>query len=210
MKKGSYFTNILGQIRIYSIVDLFLFLFAIGANRIEFGGIILLHLGFLFYLERSHKHRGRVLLPSFIWIIFSILGIILFNKLAVIGFLIFSFLYAKKNISYLAPYSSFFRGAQYYFLASGVIGFLKPLSFLAFGVLIMRNFAGDLRDVTKDKKEGMKTLPIVFGLKRNFRYLHLITIFATSFIWWYLANLSIVWIVIVYILQILTYNITPR
>ena len=210
MKRKNYFTNIIGQTRIYSIIDLILFLFAISANNREFAGIILLHLGFLFYLEYSHKHKERVQISKLSWIILLIAGIILFNKLAVIGFLIFSFLYVHKNKTYLGAYAPFFRGAQFYFLASGIAGFLNPLSFLAFGLLTIRNFAGDLRDVTKDKKAGMKTLPIIFRFKKDFKYLHLIAILITSFIWWFLAGISIIWLISAYVLQVLTYNLTPR
>lgn len=117
--------NIIGQIRLYSIIDLILFSLALKVDNPTIAGIILLHLGFLFYLESIHKHSNRIKIPQLIWIILIIAGIFYFNNIAVIGFLVFSFLYSHKNKNYLGPYSPFFRGMQYYFLAAGVLGF-KP------------------------------------------------------------------------------------
>ena len=210
MKLQEKIINVFGQIRVYSLIDLALFALAIGSKKFELLGIILLHIGFLFYLEHKHKHTYRVQIPSVIWVAFCVLGIIFYDKLSAIGFLLFGFLYAKKNSKNFSPLSSLFRGMQYYFLAAGILGFLSPISFLAFGLLTIRSFAGDLRDVTKDRKEKMRTLPIVLGFKKDIKTLHIILLMLTSLIWLVLSGSSLLWLIPVYILQIITYNITPR
>ena len=204
------FANYLGQIRIYSLLDFILLLIAIEANAYELAGAILLHIGFLLYLEYVHKHPYRKSFNPSLWIIFTILGIIFYAKIAVLGFLLFGFLYAEKQRKLLGPYSPIFRGMQIYFLVAGIIGLTAPLSFFAGALIAIRNFAGDLRDVTKDKKEGMKTLPSVFGFKEDYKNLHLICLFSTSLAWIYVADLSPLWLLPIYFVEIVTYNITPR
>lgn len=202
--------NIIGQIRIYSLVDLILFAYAIGANRLEIVGIVLLHVSFLFYLESVHKHSYRKPIPSFVWIIGAIIGIAFYPKLSVIGFIIASALYANKNKNPLSYISPFIRGLQNYFLAAGILGFTSPVSLLTLFLLTIRNFTGDLRDITKDKKENMITLPIVMGFNRDYKNIHLYTLFITSFVWWYVSDISIIWLIGIYLVQTLTYNITAR
>jgi len=169
MKVKNYLWNIITQIRIYSLADLIIFLILLGANGSEFIGVILLHISFLFYLEAVHKHSYRVYTPNIIWITLGILGMIFYNNIAVLGFIVFSYLYTKKNSSFLGYYSPIFRGLQYYFLSSGIVGFLHPLSFVSLILITIRNFIGDLRDVSKDKKEGLNTLPIILGFRNSIK-----------------------------------------
>lgn len=202
--------NIIGQIRLYSLVDLMLFIYVIGASGMEAAGIILLHISFLFYLEYTHKHTYRLAIPKYFWVIGGAAGVILYAKLAVVGFVVASMLYVRKNrspFSFLAPLA---RGCQYYFLAAGILGWVNPVPFLAFVLMAMRNFAGDLRDITKDKKENMKTLPIVLGLDRDYKKIYLLVLFSTSFVWWHISNLPAAWLLGIYLIQIFTYNLTPR
>jgi len=210
MNKPSLLLNLFGQIRVYSLVDLILFAIAIGSNKFQIAGIILLHLGFLLFLEFTHKHAFRIPFPKYLWAVLLVIGVILYKNIAVAGFLLCSFFYVKKNLSKFGSYGPFLRGLQYYFLASGIIGFLNPVSFLAGGLLIIRNFAGDLRDVVKDRGEGLRTLPIIFGLKKDFKYLHLLALFATTLVWWYLSGISALWLVPIFLIQIGSYNLTPR
>ncbi|TKJ17008.1 hypothetical protein CEE44_00540 [Candidatus Woesearchaeota archaeon B3_Woes] len=210
MKKQNTLMNLIGQIRFYSLVDLMILLIAIGTNKLQFIGVIFLHLGFILYLEYIHSHSYRMSFPKFLWSILLIIGLIFYNHIAVIGFLICSFLYTRKNLPTLGLYSPLFRGLQYYFLTAGIVGFLNPLSFLAGVLLTLRNFAGDLRDTVKDRKEGLKTIPIIFGLKKSIKHIHLIVLLITSLVWWYISGLSILWLAILYVIQIGTYNLTPR
>ena len=202
--------NVIGQIRIYTLIELILFAYAIGSNMQEIAGIALLHISFLFYLEATHKHSYRVPIQKYIWVVMGLIGIFLYAKLAVIGFIFASMLYVRKKqvpFSYLAPLA---RGFQCYFLAAGIVGFLSPLAFLALGMLAIRNFAGDLRDVVKDSAEGMRTLPVVFGIIKDYKVVHIFALFVTTLIWWQLSEISIFWLISMYAIQIATYNITPR
>ncbi len=209
-KKESGFLNYLGQFRIYSLLDLIFLLIAVNANKFEFAGVIFLHLGFLLYLEYQHKHTYRKKFPSWLWIVLSIVGLALYFEIAAVGFLIAGFLYTQKNKKNLGWLGPVFRGLQFYFLVSGIIGFTSPISYLAGILLFFRNFAGDLRDVKKDKKEGLRTLPHLLGFKQDYKQSHLILLFITTSIWWYIADLSFGWLLFTFIIQFLTYDLTPR
>lgn len=202
--------NLLWQIRIYSLIDLIVLLIAIKSNNFQLIGAVLLHLGFLLFLEDTHKHKYRTPFPKYLWVFLLLIGIVFYKSFFVMGFLICSFFYAKKNLPSLSPYSPIFRGLQNYFLVAGIIGFLSPLSFLAGSLLVLRNFAGDIRDITKDKKEKLKTLPIILGFNKDIKYIHLISLLITTLIWWNISSISIIWLIIIYLIQIGTYNLTPR
>ena len=203
------FPNYFGQLRIYSIVDLILLLVALSVGVREFIGVVFLHLSFILYLEFRHRHSNRESFYPWLWIVLLIVGGLFYFKLAVLGFIVASFLYTEKNksLGYFAPV---FRGFQSYFLIGGLIGFSSPLVFLVSGLMLVRNLAGDFRDTEKDKKEGMKTLPILLGLKKGSRYVHIIFLMITSFAWWYLSGVSVLWLVLAYVIELLTYNLTPR
>lgn len=203
------FMNYLGQVRLYSLVDLILLLIAVKAERFEFIGAILLHLGFLAYLEFNHGHVYRKRIDSFIWICFGLLGIFFYRHVDVVGYILFSYLYTKKKEKGFAALAPVFRGLQSVFLIGGIIGYiglLIPLFFL----MAIRNFVGDIRDIEKDKKEGMRTLPIVFGMNPSWYYWHLIVTMMTSTIIWFYADISFLWLLLVYIIQVISYDWTPR
>ena len=210
MKNQSKLLNLFGQIRVYSLIDLVLFSIAIKANSFQIAGIILLHLGFLLFLEFTHKHEFRIAFPKYLWIILLIAGLGFYQNIAVIGFLISSFFYVKKNLPKFGWSGPVFRGLQYYFLAAGIVGFFNPITFLASGLLFIRNFAGDLRDIVKDRKEGLKTLPIIFGLKKDLKHIHLLTMLGTTIVWWYLSGISVLGLIPIFAIQIGSYNLTHR
>ncbi|HIJ14072.1 TPA: hypothetical protein HA371_04985 [Candidatus Woesearchaeota archaeon] len=210
MRSNNRFLNLIGQIRIYSLIDLIILLIAISSNSYQLAGAVLLHLSFILYLEKSHNHKYRIPFPKSLWVLLLIIGLILYKSYFAIGYLIFSFLYTRKNHPGLGVYSPIFRGIQSYFLVAGIIGILNPLSFLAGALFALRNFTGDLRDITKDKKEKLKTLPIVLGFNKDMKKIHLIFLLLTSFVWWYLSGISILWLALIYLIEIGTYNLTPR
>ncbi len=207
--------NYIGQLRIYSLIDLMLLLFAVKANLCEFLGAILLHVGSLAYLESKHKDLGRKRVPDFAWIILGGFGIILFGHiLAIIGYIIASILYTRKKKSYWGVFAPAMRGLQNCFIVGGIIGFLNPLTLIVFFALFFRNLLGDFRDIKKDRKEGVKTIPVILGIKKDHEIVHLFALFGTSFLWLSLMGLRIDTLASIFIavfsIQALNYGLTPR
>lgn len=207
MKK---FFNYIGQIRLYSLADLILLLIAFKADNFEFFGVILLHLGFLLYLERKHSHHYREEFFVWIWILLIIFGAVLYKHIEFLPFLLFSYLYAKKSDSDFGTFSPVFRGLQVFFLVAGIAGYYNVLTWAVLPIIFVRNFMGDLRDARKDRKDGLKTLPIVLGFRKGSKYIHLIAIMVTSLIWWSFADIFVVYLFIVFAIEIITYNLTVR
>lgn len=203
------FLNYLGQLRIYSLIDLILMLVAARAGKYEFVGALLLHIAFLAYLERNHNHSYRNFVPSLVWIIFAVFGIYFFRHIEVAGYILFSYLYTKKNKKGFGVLAPFFRAAQSFFIAAGIIGYVS-LTGIVFVLIFLRNFAGDLRDIEKDRKEKLLTLPIFLGMKKSIPGAHLFALLLTSAVWFSFINLEIYWLLIVFLIQIITYELTPR
>ncbi len=203
--------DFVGTLRIYSLLDLILFLLIFKLTLIQTIGFILAHIGFLFFLEYKHKHSYRESFHWIFWALPSFLGILFSqNYIPVLLFLIFGYLYAQKDKSYFATLSPVFRGLQHYSISAFLLSPTHIVSILSLGLFFLRNVLGDFRDVKKDLKEGMKTIPILFGLKYGLKYVHLIGTITTTIVWSYFLNLSIITLFTVVIIQILTYNITKR
>lgn len=207
--KGKFF-NYIGQLRIYSLVDLMLLLYVAGADRYEFIGALLLHIGFLAYLESRHRHGYRENVPLWIFLFFIIPGAVLYKHIEFLIYLIFSYLYTLKTDKHFGILAPFFRGFQYLFLVGGIMGYGNNLIWLIGFIAFTRNLLGDVRDVEKDKKDGLKTLPMVFGWKKGFRYIHLLGVLATSFIVWSYSDLSSIYLGAIWIIEIVSYNLTKR
>ncbi|MES2023356.1 MAG: hypothetical protein V4439_01610 [Patescibacteria group bacterium] len=201
----------LGQLRIYSLIDLIMLLVAIKATPFELIGVILLHVGFLAYLESQHSHSYRKSVPKYLWITFVIPGMFLYGHFIFgILFIVCSFLYTLKNRNYFAIFSPLIRGLQYFFLVGGIVGFQGQLPWIALVVICARNLIGDIRDVIKDKEENMKTIPVVIGFKKGFKYLYPVAVLATTLIWWNFTALPL-WILLsVFVVEVSTYNLTSR
>jgi hypothetical protein len=103
MKKNSAFLNLLGQIRLYSLIDLILLTIAINASFFQIIGTIFLHTGFLLFLEKTHKHKYRTPFPKNSYAIITLIGLFFYKSFSAIGFLLFSFFYAKKTILHFLP-----------------------------------------------------------------------------------------------------------
>ena len=95
-------------------------------------------------------------------------------------------------------------------LAAGIVGFHSPLPWIALAVMATRNFAGDVRDAAKDSSENMKTLPVILGMKRNVKYVHLVATLLTTAIWWTYTSIPPVYLAIIFLAQISSYDLTPR
>ncbi len=201
--------NYIGQLRLYSLADLILLLVAIRADRLEFIGAIILHIAFLAYLENKHSHPYRARVPRWISYILAIIGVLVYGKIEGIIYLLFGFLYVKKTrkLGFVSPA---LRGLQNLFIVAGVIGYHSVVTYIVGGLFLIRNLAGDFRDMAKDKKEGMRTFPVIIGVNNNFKYIHIILMIFTSAVWWYLSSTSISWLILIIIIEISTYNLTPR
>lgn len=202
--------NYLGQLRIYSLVDLALMMYAAGARGQVLWGSVVLWIGFLAYLETRHEHAYRAKIPNWFWVGLALLGLILFRRIEGVGFFVAGYLYTHKNKKNYGVFSPFFRGLQSFFLVGGVAGFGSILTWLALLLTVIRNLLGDIRDAGKDTAEGMKTLPMLFGWKKNLPVIHLLGIWGTTFVWWHYSGLSVVFLGIIWIIQVATYNLTPR
>ena len=201
--------NYIGQLRIYSLADLALLLIAIQADTPQFIGAILLHIAFLAYLENKHHHPYRAKVPLWISYVLAIIGVVIYGRIEGFIYLFFGLLYTQK-IKGLGFISPLLRGLQNLFIVAGIIGYYSPLTYIICGLLLLRNLSGDFRDIEKDKKDGMKTIPILIGLNKNIKYIHLIHTILTSIVWWYMSSLPIGWLLFVIITQVSTYHLTSR
>lgn len=201
--------NYTGQLRLYSLADLFLLLVAIGSNRHELWGAIILHIGFLAYLESRHAHAYRAKVPRSISYLLAILGLVIFRRFEGLLYVLTSHLYTKKTRS-LGWISPFFRGLQNFWIVAAIIGYSSYLPYLIGLILFARNLVGDMRDTEKDRAEGVKTVPVILGMKRSIKNIHLVATMVTSVTWWLLSTLSVSWLVIVLLIQLTTYRLTPR
>lgn len=203
-------TRYIGQFRLYSLIDLILLLFAAGANFQIASGAILLWLGFLIYLENSHVHPYRYKLPAVLWQVLFIAGVIAYGRIEAIAFIAFAYLYSKKNKDMYGALSPLFRALQSFFLISGITGYRSILPILAFTLIGIRNFAGDLRDIKKDRNSKTLTLPVFLGMKKSIKHVHLIFLLLTSIVWWYFSGLTMIFLIAVLAVEIITYNLTQR
>ena len=69
---------------------------------------------------------------------------------------------------------------------------------------------GDIRDAKKDASEGILTIPVLLGARNKVNYVYPLFLAFTSFIWWDLSDISIYYLLVVWGIQWLTYNLTPR
>jgi len=202
--------NYLGQLRIYSLVDLVLMMYVVGARGQTLLGAVLLWVGFLAYLEARHDHAYRAKMPRGLWVILMFLGLILFRRIEGVGFVVVSYLYTFKNKRNYGIFAPFFRGLQSFLLVGGVAGFGSIFAWLALLLTFSRNLLGDIRDAKKDFGEGMMTLPMLFGWKRNLPVIHLLGIWGTTFVWWHYSGLGATFLFSLWIVEAATYNLTPR
>lgn len=204
------FLNYLGQFRVYSALDLLLLLVAAGATNYEIAGVLLLNFGFMAHLEVLHKHSYRKNIPYIVPIILYIPGLFLFSRLEGFIYVILSHLYGQKKGNVLGVISPVIRGLQTYVLIGAVSGYTSTIALLGLLLIILRNLVGDLRDVSKDKVEGVKTLPILLDQNRDVKYGHLMALFITTIVWWTFTTLAWPILILVLLVEWATYYWTPR
>ena len=139
------------------------------------------------------------------------MGLVLLNRLEGMAYVFATIAYVKKKeysgYALAAPLS---RGLQSLFLVGGLIGHAEPLAWMAGGLTVLRNLIGDWRDVGKDRDEEMRTIPVVLGWPQPWPYMHLVAVMTTSTVWWHYTSLDPMWLLATWVIQISTYNITPR
>lgn len=202
--------NYVGQLRIYSLVDFILFAYVFSNNRTELIGAVLLWVGFLSYLEWRHKDEGRYAIHPIVWLLLFGLGIFFLQSLFAALFVLLCIIYSEKKRGYLGTISPIFRGLQMIAIALA----LQPLFSIQVAVsglvIMIRNLLGDFRDIVKDKKRNIHTAPVIFGFKKNVKYIHLVGVLGTSLLWWSWSDLPI-WILFsVWCIELATYSLTPR
>jgi 4-hydroxybenzoate polyprenyltransferase len=120
-------------------------------------------------------------------------------------------LYTKKKLNRFFGYtSSVWRGFQSAFIA---FAFMPRLVILAFVLAAVRNLIGDFRDIGDDWNDGARTLPTLFGFRRNQKWAfwgHLGAVITTTVIWFQFTDLGIIFLIFCIFVQIISYPLTPR
>lgn len=203
--------NYIGQLRLYSLLDLVIFLYALHTGLYQALGAVLLWLGFILYLEYRHGHSYRKTLPNYLWVMLTVVGFILFQSyLTALAFIVLSHFYTlKKSRSRLALLSPVVRGAQAAVLVIGIIGYHSWIPLLVWLIVTIRNFLGDIRDAHKDTQEGKQTLAAILHLPPS-KYIHLVGVLITTSIAWYIRPFSVILLLLAWLFEIASYNWTPR
>lgn len=205
------FLNYVGQLRIYSLLDMAIFALALTRDEKSIVGIMLLWVGFLLFLESVHKDRLRRPISRFLWIIFFAPTLFLLPIGAPILFMLFGYFYtAKKRSKFFGLTSPLWRGLQNFSLAFLFSFYLAAPAFI---LTAGRNLLADFRDAGSDNKDGTQTIPVRLGLRRNQHwafYGHMFAVVFTTAIWFYYSQLSFNLFWLVAFAEIITYPLTPR
>lgn len=204
------FLNYLGQFRIYSALDLLILLIAAGASDLVIIGGLLLNFGFMAHLEIFHRHNYRKQIAAFVPLIFYIPGLLLFGKIEGLVYIGLGHLYVLKKGSPMGLVSPLVRALQVYVLTGAIAGYGSTIAIWALLLIAIRNFMGDLRDISRDETEGVRTLATALGLKNKLEYGHLIALFLTTIIWWRFTSIGIAFLLTALLLEWLTYKLTER
>ena len=201
--------NYIGQLRPYSYADILLLLAWLNSSWSSVAGASMLWFGFLVYLEWQHRDRGRLHWHWLVWISLWICGIAILS-FAAVPFVIAAVLYSqKKRFPVIAIVSCLING-----LVKGLlllsIGVADFRTLVVVGVMSFRNLMGDLRDVDKDREEGVQTLPVHLRVAHSIPLVYPITLLLTSLLWIVLGHTNFVWLVAAWGVQLLTYSWTPR
>ncbi len=203
------FLRFIGILRLYSLTDFILLLIAFNFAGRDLVGAVLLWVGFLFLLESQHKHEYRMPVSLFLAVLTLLIGLTLLTHfVGGLAFVLLSYLYTQKNKKYWGVISPFIRALQPMALIGGIL--YNPFVWLVGLITLLRNFLGDVRDVSKDKEEGLKTLPVLLGIKAGNRYAHLVAVMLTTTIWWIFGDFNVMVLIVAWLIEVVTYNLTPR
>ena len=205
------FLNYVGQLRIYSFVDMLVFATALTSDIRTIIGIGFLWLGFLLYLESQHHDPLRSATNGYLWIIPFVLSLALLPTWLCFIFAFFSYFYAKKKSGLAWGISApLWRGLQ-----NGILAWVyhPQIAFLAFTLSLVRNLVGDFRDVSVDRESNAHTLPVLLGIKENQSwafYGHMLLVVASTLVWFHSSFLDMRLALPVILIQIISYPLTPR
>jgi hypothetical protein len=203
--------NYLWQLRPYSYADLCLLLLAGGAGAAGLAQASALWFSFLIYLEWRHRDRGRKPWPWFTWAGLGLVAFLMAPGLPVLCFAALCVLYASKKafprLALISPVINGLLKASLLFVATGVAG---PFAVAVALLTGLRNLAGDMRDVVKDRAEGVQTIPVRLGLENDHPALYPATLVATSAIWALYGALPAWSLALVWVVEFSTYRLTPR
>jgi len=207
--KGKWL-NYFGQLRLYSLVDMILMMYASQAPFAALFGAMMLHIGFLAFLESRHKQPGRAPVSEDLpWVVCSYIGMRYFGDHIEAGiYICCSILYSMKNRGRWGLLSPFFRGAQIFLLTVPFADFWFAV--LAAVATAVRNVLGDLRDVVADRQDNMKTWPVILRIKEDWLFFHLAATLATTWLWWSFTSISVFCPASLTLIELRSYYLTPR
>ncbi|MGI8413717.1 MAG: hypothetical protein ACR2QA_14765 [Solirubrobacteraceae bacterium] len=211
LSKREKLANYVSQLRPYSYADLMLLMLAIGATPLEITQCSLLWFGFLILLEWWHKDDGRLPWPWPAWAATWTIAVAINPGPRLAAFIVVAILYsAKKTFPSVAVVSPLANGAVKGSLALLVVGTSWQTAVLVTAVMAARNLAGDFRDTVKDRKQGVQTIPVRLGLKRNVKFAYPTALTATSAFWVVWGGLPLWYVLPVWLIEQRTYRLTPR
>ncbi|WP_411080420.1 hypothetical protein [Streptomyces sp. cmx-18-6] len=203
--------NYVGQLRLYSYVDLLLLLAALNADPRGILGVSLLWFGFLIHLEWRHRDRGRLGWHWSLWAVPWLLAPLVAPSLWLPAFYVSAVAYTyKKRFPWAAAVSPLLNGALKMFLVLLVPGTTAFTAALVLLLMSVRNLLGDVRDAGKDAEERVMTLPVILGYRRATPYVYPLGLVATSLTWTLMGGLSWWALAGAVSVQAATYHLTPR
>lgn len=207
---SSHFINYVGQLRAYSYVDLILMFLWLEATPQMIVALSCLWFGFLVFLESIHKDRGRREWHWSVWVLLWSTGAILLMRWEVLFFFLMASLYAFKKKRNFGKISFITNGL----IKVALVYLIPNVSLITLGVVFVamsfRNLMGDFRDIEKDTEEEVQTFPIFLGFQKDRKYLYPVTLALTTFLWFFIGDLSVFWLIFAWVIQLITYNWTPR
>jgi 4-hydroxybenzoate polyprenyltransferase len=205
------FANYVWQLRPYSYVDLLLLLFALRATATELVGVSLLWFGFLMHLEWRHRDVGRRRWPAWTWIGVWASALLFIRRVTIIGVFVAAAGYSlKKRWKPLGAISCVVNGCVKGALVALIAAAHWQDVLLVSGIMAVRNLAGDVRDAGKDASEGITSLPVLLGYRRNTRIIYPACLVATSCLWTFMGRLPWWAMVGAIAVEAMTYGRTPR
>lgn len=203
--------NRLAQLRPYSYTDLVLLLAAAGASGSEFVTCSGLWFGFLIFLEWVHKDDKRVRWPWWAWALPWLAAVAYVHTMSVLPFLVLSLLYAlKKKVAVLALISPILNGAMKASLLLLVPAASTQFALEVWAATGLRNLFGDFRDVVKDRRQHVHTIPVRLGLQRDIKWLYPAGLAATTLAWVIAGPLPSWTVFVAWFVEWRTYRLTPR